>query len=592
MVKLKKASSLPVEVHDPKAEAEKVSTSVRLSEVFAAGLRLDASTFNVAARNAVAAVKASGLAVVPLYGPGGLSREAHNAFRFRRIYVSPEKGVPFLSSAEIISMRPRADRYISKKLTPNLDELLIEKWDVLISCSGTIGNVGLAGNTFAGKALSQDAIRLRTEDAETAGYTTAFLRSKYGRPQLLGATYGSVIVHIEPEHLTHIVIPDLPPIRRIAIGRLMCQAAELRDKANNLIDEADRLLHERLGLPELQVEDKKGHQSTQVKASKLNWRLEASFHNPSAAKSLRRINRLPVPVLTIGDPSVAKEVRAITKFRKRVYVPHGGILLLNTKQLFQVDPVDVKHLAKGAHTKDLPEIQLAKNMIAVTASGTIGRVQIIPAYMGEWTANQHAHRIIAAQAMNPGYIYAWLASDYGYQQMTRYSYGSVILELDRDMLSAVPIPIPAETIRDEIGNLVLQANELRDEAWRKEQDAIRQAESLIEGVSFDLHTSEGGSSSEILLTNLESGFEVRHPIPVSVQKIDRTFVASFVAANLHASGDTVEEAVSNLKYLLVDSFDLLLTHRPDELGPGPKRQLSVLQSYMGKTGDAQQRTRA
>ena len=57
-------------------------------------------------------------------------------------------------------MRPEIDRYLSKNKTKGLDDLLIKKWDVLISCSGTIGNVGLASDTFAGIALSQDAIQL------------------------------------------------------------------------------------------------------------------------------------------------------------------------------------------------------------------------------------------------------------------------------------------------------------------------------------------------------------------------------------------------------------------------------------------------
>ncbi len=47
------------------------------------------------------------------------------------------------------------------------------------------------------------------------------------------------------------------------------------------------------------------------------------------------------------------------------------------------------------------------------------------------------------------------------------------------MLASVPIPLPELSIRDEIGNLVLKANQLRDEAWRKEQDAIARLENWI-----------------------------------------------------------------------------------------------------------------
>jgi type I restriction enzyme S subunit len=195
---------------------------------------------------------------------------------------------------------------------------------------------------------------------------------------------------------------------------------------------------------------------------------------------MRKLKASGVPISTLGDPKVCKEVRAITKFRKRVYVPHGGIPLMGGKQLFQVDPVDVKGLAKGAHEKDLKEIGLAENMVTVTCSGTIGRVQIIPRYMGEWTANQHAHRLLAADGMNPGYLYAWLASDYGQLLVTRQSYGSVIFEVDREMMCSIAVPMPEADVRNEIGNLVLEANKLRDEAWRKEQDAIQQVNALAD----------------------------------------------------------------------------------------------------------------
>jgi type I restriction enzyme S subunit len=467
----------------PQPSEKKLYTSVRLSEVVEAGLRLEASAYNVAARNAIAALLDAGLALIPLYGEGGLCEKASIPYRLKRVYVRPDRGISFLTSAEIISMRPRIDHYISRRLTAKLENLTIKKWDVLISRSGTIGNISLAGDTFVGKALSEDAIRLTAPDAETAGYITAFLRSRLGRPQLRQATYGSVIVHIEPEHLSHLLIPDLPPIRRIAIGLLMREATELRDQANALLDEADRLLHKRLHLSSLKDSRSDGPLTARIKASTLEGRLEASYHSLPAITALKRLKRLKVPLATLGNPQVSKEVRAITKFRKRVYVSHGGIPLLGGKQLFQVDPVDVKGLAKGAHTKDLKEIQLAENMIMVTRSGTVGRVQIVPAYMNQWAGSEDAHRVLAAEGMNPGYLFAWLASDYGSCLMERYTYGSVILKIDREMLAAVPIPLPDATVINEIGNMILQANIHRDEAWRKEQEAIRQIEALAEAIS-------------------------------------------------------------------------------------------------------------
>ena len=478
----------------PPDESEKLSTTIKLSEVMNAGVRLEASAFSIEARNAVTALGNSGLPLTRICGANGLCQGSYYPHRFKRIYVSAEKGVPFLSSSEIISLRPTTNNFVSKNYTLKLDRLFPEKWDVLLSRSGTIGNIGLATETFLGKALSEHVIRLQASNPETAGYVTAFLRTRYGRPQLIQGTFGSVVDQIEPQHLERVQIPDLPPIRRIAIGRLMCKAGELRDEANRLLDEADRLLHEHLNLPYLKSIAPNGSKASIaiIKASEWMGRLEGSFHDPVAIAAEKQLSKLSFEVTTIDDSRVTREIRAITKFRKRTYVEKGGIPLLSSKQIFQIDPVGVKRLAKGAHTKDLSEIQLEENMIAITCSGTIGRVQIIPAYMAKWTANQHANRLLAAEELNSGYLYAWLASDYGFSLITRHSYGSVILEFDRFMLASIPIPFPEASIRDEIGNLVLKANKLRNEAWLNEQEAITKLENLIMNKSTASVQDESG----------------------------------------------------------------------------------------------------
>ena len=466
-----------------KSGFQKNVTTVTLSEVLEAGTRLEASGFNVKARIAKEKLFNSNLKLRPLFGTSGLASECHNAFRFRRIFVQSQYGLPFLSSAEIIALNPRIDRYLSKKLSKDLKHLTIKHWDVLISRSGTIGNVALAGRTFAGKALSEHVIRVRFEDIDIAAFVAAFLRSTFGRLQLQSVTYGSVVVHIEPEHLFRVLIPIPHPVKRIKIGRLFSEACEARDEANDLLERADKLLHKRLKLPPLdQVsKQKKQIKINVIKAHSLKGRFEASFHDWLAGKAERTLISQSQGATRLDDPSIVKEIRPITKFRKRVYVAQNGIPLLSSKQLFQIDPIDVKQLGKGRHLKDLVEIGLEENMIAVTCSGTIGRVQLIPQYMEGWAANQHAIRIISTNKENAGFLYAWLASDYGHKLITRHSYGSVILEIDRSMLASIPVPKVRAKDKREVAELVLQANVLRNTAWEKEQEALRRIEHLVEG---------------------------------------------------------------------------------------------------------------
>lgn len=448
------------------------SIGVHLSEIFEAGLRLEASAYALEARQAVAELRVCHHALKPLLGEEGLCRDAHNAFRFARIFVGSENGVPFLSSSDIIGLRPERGRYLSKKHTKRLSELKIKPWDVLVSCSGTIGNVGLASPRMAEWTLSQDAIRITALDCDSAGYIAAFLRSQWGRAQLIGMTYGSVVQHIEPEHLRRIWIPDLPAILRIQIGRAFVDAALKRDEANNKLDEADTQLCTALKLPPL-PKSQPGPIVGSIRASRWGKRLDASFHNPTVYWVEKKLKHIGLPVLPLADERLTRAIRAVTKFRKRVYVPRGGIPLLSSKQLFQIDPVDVKGLAKGAHESDLKEIALDQNMVAITCSGTIGRVQIIPAYMRGWAANQHAIRVVGTTDEMSGYLYAWFSSEYGQALISRYSYGSVILELDRFMVAEIPVPMLPDSKRHAIAQLVLDANRLRDEAWNLEQQALQ-----------------------------------------------------------------------------------------------------------------------
>jgi predicted RNase H-like HicB family nuclease len=58
------------------------------------------------------------------------------------------------------------------------------------------------------------------------------------------------------------------------------------------------------------------------------------------------------------------------------------------------------------------------------------------------------------------------------------------------------------------------------------------------------------------------------------------FVASFPDAGIHASGETQQEAVANLKDMMVLVYRCLSEEPAERLGSGPARQLSVLRNYL------------
>jgi hypothetical protein len=82
------------------------------------------------------------------------------------------------------------------------------------------------------------------------------------------------------------------------------------------------------------------------------------------------------------------------------------------------------------------------------------------------------------------------------------------------------------------------------------------------------------------IQNLEpSRVEVIQPILAVVQEDEGAFVASFVDANMNASGESQLEAIEMLKDVIASSFRLYVS-KEAILGDEPKRQLAVLRHFV------------
>src|ERR1043165_8022124 len=95
------------------------------------------------------------------------------------------------------------------------------------------------------------------------------------------------------------------------------------------------------------------------------------------------------------------------------------------------------------------------------------------------------------------------------------------------------------------------------------QDVILSKPSLAYHGAFYTGRKEAASktkvdtsrSLDILLNQVEAGYKLLRPIPVTIRETDGSFVASFTAANINTSGDTWDEAALNLKSLIVNLFN-------------------------------------
>jgi len=460
-------------------------SSINLTEVMDKGLRLESSFFNIEGKHAREVVRDCQGKKKPLWGDKGLTTGYHRP-RFKRTFLE-KSDFPIYQPSQINEICPKPNLFISKLTNTDIEKLKVEKGQILLTCSGTIGNVTLVSNTLNNLIFSHDLIRLTAKVESDAGYIFAFLRTKTGNLLINTNNYGAVVQHIEPEHLESIIIPDPNSEIKNKIGNLVLDSFELRDQSNDLVKEAEKLLISELNLPTIdefnqKYQDKKSDiRSFEVKLSKLEGRFDASNHLPIVHAIVEHLNKYSGEVTTLCDNRVSQSIILPGRF-KRVYVKEGqGVVFFGGKQLLELDPSGKKYLSLSFHEGRInKELTLTENMVLITCSGTIGKVNIVPKHWQGWTANQHIIRVVPADKNISGYIYCWLASDYGYQLITHFKYGAVVDEIDKNQVSNIQIPLLAnKDAQKKINDLVLDANQKRYNAYLLEQQAINMVNNQV-----------------------------------------------------------------------------------------------------------------
>jgi type I restriction enzyme S subunit len=451
--------------------------SVTLSEVVAAGKRLEASVFNPQGRYARAVVSACKWGNIPLCGDGGLAT-AYVCGRFKRVWLE-KSGLPIYQPSSITDVYPEPDGYLSKNTRANLDALRVRKGQIMLSCSGTIGKVALVSNTLDNQIFSHDLIRMDAKSSVDVGYIYAFLRSKVGNTLLQTNNYGAVIQHIEPEHLADIPVPNAPGEIKAKINDLILRSFELRDESNGLIDKATTMLIEALNLPPLnELEPERfdattGVNNYTVKLSELAGRLDGSYHVPIVKAIEKHLRSHAAEVTTIGDKRVSRDIILPGRF-KRVYVEEGqGRVFFSGKNIMELDPYDKRYLSFSQHDKRMREhLTIHQNMILVTCSGTVGKVAFVPKHWENWAMTHDIIRIVPTDDM-AGYAFAWLQTEYARVLIEAAAYGSVVPHIEISHIEQIPVPILVNmATQTEINRLALKANELRYQAYVLEQEAM------------------------------------------------------------------------------------------------------------------------
>lgn len=391
---------------------------------------------------------------------------------FKRVYVNnPYNGIPYITGSDMIKQDIDSGKYISKKQAHYLQNLILKKDWILVSCSGTLGNTVFTNELFQNRIATHDLIRILPNSKDVLnGFLYAYLSSKYGYSLLTQSSYGGVVKHIEPEHIENIPVPIFPENKQLEIHNLIVESTELRVEANKLQREAIDLIENTLPL----IGQTKQYVSSISNLSKNNLRFDAStnftnielFYNKLTVKyNMPTIEELSEKVFT---PNIFK--------RLRVDNPVFGIPFLSGSDLLDAMPTFNSFLSK--RMKNIDDYILRNGWIAIQDAGTIGYVTLVNGYLDGVAATNNLVRVVPKKTSANYYIYAFLKTQQGQAILKSYEYGSVQKHIDNNQVSQIKIPILPEY--EVITNKMSEYLRKTTEACNKENQAIQLVENEIE----------------------------------------------------------------------------------------------------------------
>jgi len=413
-----------------------------------------------------------------------LSKDVFWPGRFKRRYVSRDKGKPFIMPSEAMMFLPKSKKFI----TNYPENVEIDRDWLLITRSGSVGRILISNDLLKKFVLSDDLIRIIPHDKGYFGYLYAYLNTWMGQAFLVKDQYGATVKHIEPHHVAGIPVPVISSLMERVEEKIL-NAHKLREDAQSLLIKAEEMLYSKLALPKIDEEEAKyfGNElgrvikSFEISSSDLELRLDASYHAPIAQISINNLKKAKTgKIVRLVDVA---ETFVPPRF-KRAYVknPSDGVPLLQGSHVNQIKPQDLKFLWRKM--KELDKYVVKKNWIIVTCSGTIGRLSLVMDFWDGWTATNHLLRIIPDEnEIHPGYLTAYLLASYGQILFQKLIYGGVVDEIGEagELFNEIPVLKPKdEKIEKHIGNLVFEAYSKRDEANKIEDDCTSIIEQELE----------------------------------------------------------------------------------------------------------------
>ena len=398
--------------------------------------------------------------------------------RLKGTLVSSAHGLPFFTATQVFDIRPTPRKFIAPGCTPNLNKRFVRPGWILVTCSGSVGESIITYSPHVSVVVSHDLLRVEPKREAVRGYLYSFLRTRFGRAMLRSTRYGSIVKHLEPEHLVDVPVPTAREAAYRRFNQQVARVFQLRDEAFRLTLEAEAAFAAQL--PQVHVDP--GETGFPVSVSELftgRRRLDAYHHNLAAKAILDSLKRSGNEVVPLS--SVAECVFGVPRF-KHVYQDRG-IPYLDSEDLFKINPELGKYIPESAK-KDAAKYYVERGWLLMASSGQLyglnGNVVLADRWHEGKIVSNHIIRIVPRE-VRPGYLAIALGHPaFGRSLVLRLAFGSEVPEIAPEDLTDFPVVRLAPAVEHEIAEMMEGASSLRTEANRQENAIVGSLETDLE----------------------------------------------------------------------------------------------------------------
>jgi len=403
-------------------------------------------------------------------------------------YLPEGIGIPLIRVQNVSNLMLDRDTLIGVQeyIYQEQPAIQAEAEDIIITRVGSIGRVCRIPDDVSKIAMGQNLTRVKIDSRFiTSEFLTIFMASKYCQLQMERFAYGGVQPSLTNKNIKQLLIPIPSSDIQDYIGNKVRRAEELRDEAKQLREEAERLITTKLGTISFDKSKNKNYSSAFITISKVVERIDSEYYHARYLNIEEEINKKSIEVKTLEEVCTkiinGKTYATSNKQGKYYNVAVGELgdwFISKNEEKCISDTVNPKYCLKRNSIIWGNAAHLAK-YIGEKVNIILEGETVIPTT--EVTAIEPNEELI-----NPYYLYMFMRSEWGYNQIQRTVKGMTAHSYPQD-ISKILVPI-IELSREEqevLKNNIITSYKKDERSKELIQQAKQDVEDLIEG-NFDM----------------------------------------------------------------------------------------------------------